>query len=101
MNIEKLNRDAWRPVEDVRAVFEWIETWYSRWRRHPALGYLSPLECESQHHNGHPIPNPLTCPVPLATAICSVSCHVSARSPARDGRVAGPVAGPCDHAYLI
>ena len=31
MKIEKLNRQPWRSVEDVRAaVFEWIETWYSR-----------------------------------------------------------------------
>ena len=31
MKIEKLNRQPWRSVEDVRAaVFEWIETWYNR-----------------------------------------------------------------------
>jgi hypothetical protein len=45
MKIEKLNRQPWRSVEDVRAaVFEWIETWYNRRRRHSSLGYLSPLE---------------------------------------------------------
>jgi putative transposase len=59
MKIEKLDRQAWRSVEDVRAaVFEWIETWYNRRRRHSSLGYLSPLEYESQHHDGHPITNP-------------------------------------------
>ena len=59
MKIEKLDRQSWRSVEDVRAaVFEWIETWYNRRRRHSALGYLSPLEFESQHHDGHPITNP-------------------------------------------
>lgn len=59
MKIEKLDRQAWRSVEDVRAAaFEWIETWYNRRRRHSALGYLSPLEYESQHHDGHPITNP-------------------------------------------
>ena len=59
MKIEKLDRQAWRSVEDVRAaVFEWIETWYNRRRRHSALSYLSPLEYESQHHDGHPITNP-------------------------------------------
>lgn len=59
MKIEKLNRQPWRSVEDVRAaVFEWAETWYNRRRRHSSLGYLSPLEFESQHHDGHTITNP-------------------------------------------
>ena len=59
MKIEKLNRQPWRSVEDVRAaVFEWIETWYNRRRRHSSLGYLSPLEFESQHNDGHTISNP-------------------------------------------
>lgn len=34
-----------------------IETWYNRRRGHSSLGYLSPLEFESQHHDGHPIDN--------------------------------------------
>jgi len=59
MKIEKLNRQPWRSVENVRAaVFEWIETWYNRRRRHSSLGYLSPLEYESQHYDGHTITNP-------------------------------------------
>jgi hypothetical protein len=59
MKIEKLNRQAWRSLEDVRAaVFDWIETWYNRRRRHSSLGYLSPLEFESQHNDGHTITNP-------------------------------------------
>jgi putative transposase len=59
MKIEKLNRQPWRSVEDVRAaVVEWIETWYNRRRRHSSLGYLSPLEYESQHHDGHTITKP-------------------------------------------
>jgi len=59
MKIEKLNRQPWRSVEDVRAaVFEWIEAWYNRRRRHSGLGYLSPLEFESQHYDGHAITNP-------------------------------------------
>lgn len=59
MKIEKLDRQSWRSVEDVRAaVFEWIETWYNRRRRHSSLGYLSPLEYESQHNDGHVITNP-------------------------------------------
>jgi putative transposase len=59
MKIEKLDRQPWRSVEDVRAgVFDWIETWYNRRRRHSSLGYLSPLEYESQHYDGHTVTNP-------------------------------------------
>jgi putative transposase len=59
MKIEKLNRQQWRSVEDLRAaVFERIESWYNRRRRHSSLGYLSPLEFESQHYDGHAITNP-------------------------------------------
>ncbi|PWU12477.1 MAG: hypothetical protein C5B49_16340 [Bdellovibrio sp.] len=29
-----------------QAIFEWIETWYNRQRRHSALDYLSPAEFE-------------------------------------------------------
>ena len=28
------------------AVFEWIEVWYNRRRRHSSLGYFSPVEFE-------------------------------------------------------
>jgi len=31
---------------------------YNRRRRHSSLGYLSPLEYESQHYDGHLITNP-------------------------------------------
>jgi putative transposase len=33
------------------AVFEWIEVWYNRKRRHSALGYLSPVQFEEQKTN--------------------------------------------------
>jgi putative transposase len=59
LKIERLNRQPWRSIDDVRAaVFEWIEPWYNRRRRHSSLGYLSPLEYESQHYDGHAITNP-------------------------------------------
>lgn len=32
--------------EAKRAIFEWIETWYNRHRRHSALGYMTPVEYE-------------------------------------------------------
>ena len=40
------------------AVFEWIETWYNRKRRHSSLGYLSPEAFEKnyqQHQQQEPI----------------------------------------------
>ena len=43
MKIEKLNRQPWRSIEDVRAaVFEWIETWYNRRRGTPASATSHP-----------------------------------------------------------
>lgn len=39
----------WRTREEARtAVFEYIETWYNRKRRHSTLGYLSPADYERQ-----------------------------------------------------
>jgi hypothetical protein len=35
-----------------------IEAWYNRRRRNSSLGMLSPLEYESQHHDGHAVTNP-------------------------------------------
>lgn len=32
--------------EAKRAIFDWIETWYNRERKHSALGYMSPTEYE-------------------------------------------------------
>lgn len=32
--------------EAKRAIFDWIETWYNRERRHSALGYMTPIEYE-------------------------------------------------------
>ena len=34
-------------VEARQAIFEFIEVWYNRQRRHSALGYLSPLAFEA------------------------------------------------------
>jgi putative transposase len=32
--------------EAKQVIFEWIETWYNRQRRHSALGYMTPIEYE-------------------------------------------------------
>jgi transposase InsO family protein len=40
----------WHTRDDARtAVFEYIEVWYNRYRRHSSLGYLSPVAYELQH----------------------------------------------------
>lgn len=39
---------TWATRDDARtAVFEYIEVWYNRQRRHSALGYVSPVEYEA------------------------------------------------------
>ena len=46
---ELLSRHHWPTHDAVRtAIFEYIEVWYNRQRRHSALGYLSPLQFEQQ-----------------------------------------------------
>jgi putative transposase len=46
---ELLNRHEWSTRAAVRsAIFEYIEIWYNRQRRHSSLGYLSPLQYEQR-----------------------------------------------------
>jgi transposase InsO family protein len=33
-------------------VFEWIEVWYNRERRHSSLGFLAPVVFEAKHLTG-------------------------------------------------
>lgn len=50
MQIELLDRRAWSTRRELAtAMFEWIEGFYNRRRRHSALGYLSPDEFETLH----------------------------------------------------
>jgi transposase InsO family protein len=47
MQIELLNRKEWRTRVDLaNAMFEYIEIFYNRQRRHSKLGYVSPAEPE-------------------------------------------------------
>lgn len=47
MQIELLNRRRWKTrVELPTAMFEYIEVFYNRQRRHSALGYVSPIQYE-------------------------------------------------------
>lgn len=50
MQVELLNRRRWKTrIELANAIFEYLEIWHNRRRRHSALGWLSPLEFEA--HN--------------------------------------------------
>jgi transposase InsO family protein len=47
MQIELLNRRRWKTrVELANAIFDFIEIFYNRQRRHSALGYRTPIEYE-------------------------------------------------------
>ncbi|MFI5979090.1 transposase, partial [Streptomyces sp. NPDC051452] len=47
MQIELLNHKRWKTrVELANAIFEFIEIFYNRQRRHSALGYRTPIEYE-------------------------------------------------------
>jgi putative transposase len=49
---ELINDRAWPTRAGLhRAVFDYIEGWYNTRRLHSGLGYLSPAEYESIHHN--------------------------------------------------
>lgn len=50
MQVELLNRRRWRTrVELATAIFEYLEVFHNRQRRHSALGMLTPVEFESRH----------------------------------------------------
>lgn len=69
MQIELLNRRKWRTrLELANAMFEYIESFHNRQRRHTQLGYLSPIEFE------------LTSAAPLIPA-CPRSYHSQSADP--------------------
>jgi len=46
---ERIRRQAYPTREDAKTdVFDYIERFYNRWRRHAYLGYISPVEFEKQ-----------------------------------------------------
>ena len=50
MQVELLDRQRWRTrVELSNAIFEYLEVFHNRQRRHSALGMLSPVEFEARH----------------------------------------------------
>ncbi len=50
MQTELLNRQRWRTrLELANAIFEYLEIFHNRQRRHCALGMLTPIEYELHH----------------------------------------------------
>jgi transposase InsO family protein len=50
MQVELLDRKRWRTrVELANAIFEYLEIFHNRRRRHSALGMLTPVEFEARH----------------------------------------------------
>ncbi len=50
MQVELLNRQRWNTrIQLANATFEYLEIWHDRHRRHTALGWLSPVEFETQN----------------------------------------------------
>jgi putative transposase len=51
MQVELLDRRSWRTrVELANAIFEYLEIFHNRQRRHSALGMLTPVEFETRHN---------------------------------------------------
>ena len=52
MQVELLNRQRWRTrIELANAIFDYIEIWHNRQRRHSSLEMQTPIEYERIHHN--------------------------------------------------
>jgi transposase InsO family protein len=50
MQVELLDRRRWKTrIELANAIFEYLEIWHNRRRRHSALGWQSPLEFETKN----------------------------------------------------
>ena len=49
MQVELLDRQRWTTrLELANAIFDYLEIFHNRQRRHSALGYLSPIEFENR-----------------------------------------------------
>jgi transposase InsO family protein len=59
MQTELLHRQRWRTrIELANAIFEYIEGFYNRRRRHSALDWMSPVQFETIDHPSDPISSP-------------------------------------------
>jgi transposase InsO family protein len=49
MQVELLDRRRWKTrIELANAIFEYLEVWHNRQRRHSRLGMLTPIEFENR-----------------------------------------------------
>jgi transposase InsO family protein len=56
MQTELLNRRTWRTrIELANSMFEYLEIFHNRRRRHSALGMLTPLEYETLYQQRQPV----------------------------------------------
>ena len=61
LTVELIHRNPWPTRADVvRAIFDYVETWYNPHRRHPSLGYLSPVAFEASQPSAPSAPKPMT-----------------------------------------
>ena len=52
MQVELLNRKRWHTrIELANAIFEYLEIWHNRQRRHTSLGMPVPIEFEARHEH--------------------------------------------------
>ncbi len=52
MQVELLDRQRWRTrIELANAIFEYLEIFHNRQRRHTAIGMRTPIEYERNHYN--------------------------------------------------
>jgi putative transposase len=52
---ELVHDESYTTREQARAsIFEYVEVFYNRARRHSSLGFLSPEEFERSHNPNHP-----------------------------------------------
>jgi putative transposase len=55
MQTELLNRQRWKTrIELANAIFEYLEIFHNRQRRHSALGMRTPIEYERLYPTAHP-----------------------------------------------
>lgn len=65
VQVELLNRQRWRTrIELANAIFEYLEVFHNRQRRHSALGMRTPIEYERIHHD-----NPTAAPTIQASRL--------------------------------
>lgn len=56
MQVELLNRRRWRTrVELANAMFEYLEIFHNRQRRHTAIGMRTPIVYERLHLESQPV----------------------------------------------